>query len=577
MSGTHQLGGKDIKKLRHALERSFPSLSNEEKEALVPSKAHVTQLKLSNRAIVYAVDANGDASPVPLFFDVTGHGDTLYPTVYALEIHPDIIPSIYTYSEVSTKVLGGADLFLQGIIVPDGGFDPPFLVGSIRSICVPGNPIPFAVGKMAVSLREAKDEGMKGRGLTLIHHFGDFIWQLGNKLPPNDGFAPTRIVPMSPIQRTGTETNNMVEGDVGETHDAVDQVSNAFEDINVKGIAESNDGQMRSSDAAENPPDVMMMQASVSPDHTSKDAAEKAGIDEIVEQAAIGGFKSLRNSELPIMTSDFYAKHMQPLKPSGITFDLKQTKYKKLSKLLDKFAKDKVITLKNIRKQEHIAAVDRNADVIVNWHGMSGTAAADQKDSNVIEESARDNIQGGSGSRGLSDADKKLSIQLLYKCPSSLRVVFGAAGMNEKDRLYTRKEVEAALWTYCMSLMPSETGIQDLKDPESIDLRRVHDHKIKVDEVLVSYLWGKKEGIDAGSDVEFSVVLKRFFAKLQLWHTMKREEIEVTRRGAPKPICIVAEKRHGRSITAVSRVEGRSSLPLLYRYTLKCIAKKYKA
>lgn len=44
-------------------------------------------------------------------------------------------------------MLGGADLFLQGVLAPPGGL-PDFLAGSPRSLSVPGNPIPFAGGVM---------------------------------------------------------------------------------------------------------------------------------------------------------------------------------------------------------------------------------------------------------------------------------------------------------------------------------------------------------------------------------------------------------------------------------------------
>lgn len=47
--------------------------------------------------------------------------------------------------QVSGKVLGGADLFLQGVLAPPGGL-PDFLAGSPRSLSVPGNPCPFAGG-----------------------------------------------------------------------------------------------------------------------------------------------------------------------------------------------------------------------------------------------------------------------------------------------------------------------------------------------------------------------------------------------------------------------------------------------
>ena len=47
------------------------------------------------------------------------------------------------------QVLGGADLFLQGIIVPQEGLGS-FSVGDLRVIKIPDNPYPFAVGLLEV-------------------------------------------------------------------------------------------------------------------------------------------------------------------------------------------------------------------------------------------------------------------------------------------------------------------------------------------------------------------------------------------------------------------------------------------
>lgn len=116
--------------------------------------------------------------------------------VYTLARFPDMLEKLYTYSPVSDKVLGGADLFLQGLILPTDQPIPAFLAGSVRALCVPGNPIPFAVGTMAVSRTEAQQAGMKGRGLTILHSFGDLLWQLGSGAAPNAGFTPSRIHPL---------------------------------------------------------------------------------------------------------------------------------------------------------------------------------------------------------------------------------------------------------------------------------------------------------------------------------------------------------------------------------------------
>ena len=93
------------------------------------------------------------------------------------------------------QVLGGADLFLQGLIVPDGGLGD-FSAGDLRAVSVPGNPYPFAVGTMEVGSGEIAKTGLKGKGLKLLHFFGDQLWGLGDKSSPDSSFTLTRIFPV---------------------------------------------------------------------------------------------------------------------------------------------------------------------------------------------------------------------------------------------------------------------------------------------------------------------------------------------------------------------------------------------
>lgn len=56
---------------------------------------------------------------------------------------------------------------------------------------------------MAVSRTEAVREGMRGRGWTLLHSYGDLLWALGDKSAPNEGFTPTRIFPLAAHEGQG--------------------------------------------------------------------------------------------------------------------------------------------------------------------------------------------------------------------------------------------------------------------------------------------------------------------------------------------------------------------------------------
>ena len=101
-------------------------------------------------------------------------------------------------------MLGGADLFLQGFITPREGLGE-ISTGELRSVCIPGNPFPFAVGHMEVDSATIKKMGMKGRGLKLLHNFPDCLWALGDKSLPSKSFTATRIFPLVRILHPASE------------------------------------------------------------------------------------------------------------------------------------------------------------------------------------------------------------------------------------------------------------------------------------------------------------------------------------------------------------------------------------
>ena len=96
---SRDLSGKDVKTLKRDIKLNFPDLNDEEVSELVPNKAEVSLLKLSNRAQAYSCNGKN-----PLFFDPEGRGDLLVPSVFVLWKFPHILPSLTTYSEVSPKV-----------------------------------------------------------------------------------------------------------------------------------------------------------------------------------------------------------------------------------------------------------------------------------------------------------------------------------------------------------------------------------------------------------------------------------------------------------------------------------------
>ena len=334
-------------------------------------------------------------------------------------------------------MLGGADLFLQGVLAPQGGL-PDFLAGSPRALCVPGQPVPFAgapqpvpagcrrcgwqlprgqgiaglpaarpssepaadlprraaaaallaaaVGKMAVSRTEALREGMKGRGWTLLHSYGDLLWQLGDRTPPNEGFTPTRIFPLASAAAAagGDAAAPPAAAGDGSSEGGEGGAGGATEQLGGLSLGEGEGAAAAGGDAGVGEAGADEAGAGAAPD-----------MDALLEAAVLAGLQALKNADLPIQVGgcactcllaaavavaglhvgralvrgarvrraaavraccpapsrtdspprslgrwtahpqagDFYTKCMKPAAGNAI-LDIKASKYKKLSKLL---------------------------------------------------------------------------------------------------------------------------------------------------------------------------------------------------------------------------------------------------
>eukprot|EP00271_Cylindrocystis_brebissonii_P015461 TRINITY_DN38362_c0_g1_i1.p1 TRINITY_DN38362_c0_g1~~TRINITY_DN38362_c0_g1_i1.p1 ORF type:complete len:719 (+),score=126.68 TRINITY_DN38362_c0_g1_i1:240-2396(+) len=182
--GQQRLSGADRKKLRRTALQTWTAASEVDLDGILPPKADVTVTKLANRALVYAVEGGP-----PLFFDVDGRGNHILPTVYALWKVPSLLPSLELKGgEVSRYVLGGADLMLPGVRIPDEGL-PSFKEGDIFSVRVPRNAAPIAVGMTAVSSEQAIKAELRGKVLRVLHFYGDVLWETAEgRYVPNAGF-----------------------------------------------------------------------------------------------------------------------------------------------------------------------------------------------------------------------------------------------------------------------------------------------------------------------------------------------------------------------------------------------------
>lgn len=528
MPRAHYHQGSDVKKLRKAaLDVLGPSVTEDDLSTILPPKADVQMVKMSNKALVFTVKDQ------PLFFDPHGRGQ-VFPTVYTLWAFPNAIKSLLTFSEVSPKVLGGADLMLPGVIAPPEGL-PEFDAGEIMVLRIPDNPHPFAVGEMETDSASATASGMKGRGLKVLHHFPDPVWAMGDKSMPCDAFRPERIFPL------GTEIQ--APASVAPKEKAAPPTA----EVAAMGIGDG--GGIDSGKTGGMPP---------------IDVSTPAGMDAMFERCFMAGMRDkLADSDLPMRCELFYANCVLPSRPEDVTLDLKKSSFKKQAKLFSVMEKKGLIKCKAIHKQDNIISVNREhklfleycaavdlAEIATRVDAPGGAAAAD----------------GGASTSGGVSGGAKFEITNVYRASTMYRPIFGEKAVGNKDRLYTQQECSEALMEYCtLQKLLKEEG--STAGPDSV---------VVLDTLLGKELFNKKEAEGPGTEMLLRLVLPRLIKKLQL-HTKVcverpgEERKETILKRNLHPIRVLAEDRHaGRKfITKVSGLEDFCIDPKDFSSTLQ--------
>ncbi|KAL8431839.1 hypothetical protein ACSSS7_005014 [Eimeria intestinalis] len=242
------LGNKDKKRLREQLLRSFPLLSEDDLEQLLPAKEPMSVVRLNlpqasqaaagpqqpealpplmsassaNKCALYMLDEAAVVAEVNGLLFPTLAMDLLRLYLFALfeysayisraQVHglwraPKMLPCILIFSPVSAFVMKGADLMLPGVCRPltaaaaaatasaaaaagaaaaAAAAGGGIAPGQLWAVRVVGNALPFAVGRAVTRAPSLELLGDKGRALELIHHLGDALWKHGKEvsLPP---------------------------------------------------------------------------------------------------------------------------------------------------------------------------------------------------------------------------------------------------------------------------------------------------------------------------------------------------------------------------------------------------------
>jgi translation initiation factor 2D len=250
--------------------------------------------------------------------------------VFALWHLPWTLPCLVTHEHVCERIMGGADLFWPGVLIPASGFTP-LHAGSKVAIRVHGNPAPFAVGIATQASESAAAAGFTGEAVKVLHVYRDCLWELGGRIVPNDGFQQRRVVAICDEEITLCDSEGSLAAEAAdapptEAHDEIETMESIVSEATdaegvVEGVAEAatSDGNtVEASDDITGQP----MEAALSP-------------DEVLMTAFLEALKvHVKPSDMPMLANIFIANFVLPNRPAGTTINVKSTQWRSFSAFL---------------------------------------------------------------------------------------------------------------------------------------------------------------------------------------------------------------------------------------------------
>lgn len=317
------------------------------------SQASCRRIKLVSKNSVIALEEEGREIPLPLAFytDRVESEATIVPTgflflsrfsthivltnlflfylVFALWHLPWTMPCLVTHEHVCERILGGADLFWPGVVVPAGGF-PEFPAGTKVVIRIRGNPAPFAVGIATQSAAAAAAGGFTGEAVKVLHVYRDCLWEMGRRIVPNDGFQQRRVVAM--CEEEIVEAGDAADSTVTEASPAVDTPpAPPFDD------PKDEDGRdLHDPIAAEDGIAATEVCVDDVVDMAGVDSTESAtSPDDVLMTAFLEALKvHVKTGDLPMLANVLIARYVLPNRVAGTTVNIKATQWKSFSAFL---------------------------------------------------------------------------------------------------------------------------------------------------------------------------------------------------------------------------------------------------
>uniref|UniRef100_A0A8C4QQC5 Eukaryotic translation initiation factor 2D n=1 Tax=Eptatretus burgeri TaxID=7764 RepID=A0A8C4QQC5_EPTBU len=349
------LRGSESRKLRTDISTAFPKLSAEQLSCLLPGKRELAVLRVidHHRQILTVYLVAGE----PAFFVSSGR---IVPTVYTLWKVPDLLPTLTTWPPVLTRLAGGADLMLPGVVIPPGGL-PVLKPNELCSVHLVENRAPVAVGVTLMSSENMLAVSMRGRGVNILHTMSDHLWASGPKSSPP--LLPL-VEPEQPIATSDEEVCGandeagicVVEnGEGGAMATSLEEQSEGdwYEDERLKKPGCKEEDQESEVQQEEDHHEIKEEVENQGEEESGEavDSMTQEQHDWLLLQCCLHTLKSrIGPEDLPLAVATFYGNYIIPSCPKDTKVDIKRSSYKKLSRFMSSLQRRGLLQVKEITR-----------------------------------------------------------------------------------------------------------------------------------------------------------------------------------------------------------------------------------
>lgn len=290
--------------------RNFPTLTTENLKEILSTKDDISLVKILTHCgefiHFYCVEK------IPILFS---RANKLYPTLYFLWKYPNALPFFTTVPEVVPVLQGGADFMVAGIVSENSNNR----FGNVNKndtvyINLIENKVAVAVGECVLSSHDMYMSGGRGKCMIVLHVVEDELCKFGGivSLPQQ--------APSVKKSSNDEELTNIVPKK--QTYaSTVKQQEN--ECLNEK---------LQAIKIADEVPEI--------------ESSPENDINDIVMYCFLKALNtSVKNVKLPLLISNFYKVHMIPACPKNRNIDIKKSRFKKMSKLIQEMAAEDVIRI----------------------------------------------------------------------------------------------------------------------------------------------------------------------------------------------------------------------------------------